>query len=73
MTYRRKQLLIEIKRCKKNLETITDPERRAIINEHIAYLRKWRKTDIDEAFENSVYIPENVMETVNKMHRSDEW
>jgi len=40
----RKQLLkIEINRCKKNLKTITDLHRIAIIKEHIAYLENGQR------------------------------
>ena len=66
-------MLIEIKRCKKNLETITDPERRAIIKEHITYLKKWHKTQIDEAFENSVPLPENVSPNLKTLYQEDEY
>ena len=68
MSFRKQQLLIEIKRCKTNLKTVTDPERIARINQHIIYLEKWRKTEIDEAMENSVYIPENVMPDLNTIY-----
>jgi chorismate mutase len=71
MSERRRHLVIEINRCKTNLKTITDPERRAIIKEHLTYLKKWHKTEIDEAMENSVYIPENVMPDLNTMYKDE--
>lgn len=71
MTTRRQYIEIEIRRCRVNLKNTNDPVRKSIIKRHIAYLRKWKDVDLNNA--NSVNVPVDLVQSVYNIYDNNMW